>query len=147
MRSISISLVFLSLLFSSASFSATYKWTDEDGNVVYSQHPPKTGTYERMTGLQKSKSSGASDDDKFEKEQAQKKAELEEDLKKQEQQLIIRTEEVEQRNCEQARKNLDVYTRNKRFLGEDGKVFRMDDDERQKKIQEAEDAIKEYCKE
>ena len=145
MRSISISLVLLSFLVSVAVSAATYKWTDENGNVVYSQHPPESGSYDRMTGLKRSKSSSPDELSEAEKEQAKKTAEMQENLKEQEKELLVRTKEVEQRLCEQAKKNHDAYTRNKRFMGKDGKIFRMDDNEREQKIKEAEEAIKEYC--
>ncbi|MGD9386124.1 MAG: DUF4124 domain-containing protein, partial [Thioalkalispiraceae bacterium] len=44
----------LSLLVSTAFVSTTaqaagmYKWTDEQGNVHYSQHPPRDKQYEKM---------------------------------------------------------------------------------------------------
>ena len=145
MRSISIFLVFLSFLVSATVSATTYKWTDENGNVVYSQHPPKSGSYERITGLKKSRSSAPEELSEAEKAQAKKMAETQENLEKAEKELVVRTKEVEQRLCEQAKNNHDAYTRNKRFMGEDGKIFRMDDNEREQKIKEAEEAIKEYC--
>ncbi|MEJ2143047.1 MAG: DUF4124 domain-containing protein [Gammaproteobacteria bacterium] len=55
MRSISIFLVLFSFLASAALQAATYKWTDDKGNVVYSQQPPKSGPYELIKGLKHSR--------------------------------------------------------------------------------------------
>ena len=40
MHYVSVALVATALLASAPSYAEVYKWTDEDGNVVYSQTPP-----------------------------------------------------------------------------------------------------------
>ena len=38
----------IGLLSASPAMGGTYKWVDEDGNVVYSQHPPPEGQFESI---------------------------------------------------------------------------------------------------
>ena len=53
--------------------------------------------------------------------------------------------EIRQKNCEAAKKNLEVYTVYRRIRKEDGSVVRLDDNERQKRIDEAKKQIEEFC--
>ena len=143
MRSISISLVLLSFLVSVAVSAATYKWTDENGNVVYSQTPPGSGQYERIKGLKHSRSSQANEAESKTDTNTSKKVSgnSPEDLARREE----LKEELKKDNCEKAKKNLDVFTVYRRFKNEDGTVTRMDENERQAKIKEAEAQIREFC--
>ncbi len=135
------------LLLAAPLQAITYKWVDENGTVVYSQSRPPAGVpYETIdtgrprppasTPRPKTRSSFL---EQVEKEKAAKKKEG-----------IIQSEmekgaAVRRKNCEAARKNLQTYTAHKRILQKDGSVVRLDDNERQKKIEEAKEAIKEFC--
>lgn len=127
-----------------------YKWYDENGNTVYSQQPPEhTDDYQTIKGLPSSKphpSTKASPSDvgtskkSAKSSSAEKKAppgESEEDNK--------RRAELRAKNCESAKKHLDAYMVYRRFPDKDGNMVVVSPAERQKKIDEAKQAIKEFC--
>lgn len=138
------SLLISSLFTASSTIAATYKWTDEKGNVHYTQHPPADGSYERMkvdksrptygepetppptgqpsTATTKSSSNGAVVKDE-----------------------LAKNAEIRTKNCESAKKNLEILTVYKRYKDKDGNVVRMDDNERAQKIEEAKQNISEFC--
>jgi hypothetical protein len=135
--------LFTGLLICTAATAATYKWVDEKGNVHYSQHPPADTNYERMK-IEKSrpgetpppappasgstnKAGGSSSSSEVVKEE------------------LSKNEEIRAKNCEAAKKNLEIYTVYKRYKDKEGNVVRMDDDERLKKIEESKQHISEFC--
>ena len=144
-RLVTLSLTLLTGFFLSVAVSAaTYKWTDDKGNVHYSQHPPPDASYERIK-VEKSKpgeappatsntpattpatSSGSPGDSKVVQEE------------------LSKNQEIRAKNCEAAKKNLEIYTIYKRYRDKDGNVVRMDDNERMKKIEESKQNIAEFC--
>ena len=139
------SLLLLTGLFLGTSVSAaTYKWVDEKGNVHYSQQPPAGSEYERIK-VDKSRSPyGEPEQEAAPKDTAAKPATspststtIKEELAK--------NKEIREKNCEAAKKNLEIYTVYKRYKDKDGNVVRMDDNERLKKIEESKQNIAEFC--
>jgi hypothetical protein len=128
--------------------AATYKWTDKDGNTVYSQNPPPDGNYERMN-IKTSPSSGT-DSAQGSDEQPSAADSILQDAEDANKQKEIQAEqakaaEIRKKNCEVAKHNLQIYTVYRRIKDDKGNVTRMDDNERMKKIQEAKDQIAEFC--
>lgn len=122
-----------------------YKYTDKDGNTVYSQTPPESGDYQSLSTPQPAPpSSDGSDQGDSAASDIQRGAE---EQAKQEQidKLAAKNAEIRQKNCQAAQKNLQVYQVYRRIKDKDGNVVRLTDEERQQKIKEAEDAIKEFC--
>ena len=139
MRNFSIILVFLSLLVSTSLTAATYKWTDESGNVVYSQQPPKSGPYELIKGLKHSRTSAGESsgtESQSNSEDAQTGGNKE---------LSAEDQKLKKQNCEAAKKNLEVYKVYTRVKGSDGKVTTLSDEERQKRIEEAQNQVNLFC--
>ncbi len=142
-----ISLV-VSLASSMAWAATTYKWLDDNGNVVYSQTPPAEGAYEvihiKQSGTSSSYPSAAespeSSTPKFTSNRNEEEKQNQ-DIQQQE----AKAEEIRKKNCEAARKNLEAYTVFRRFKQPDGSYVRLDDDERLKRQQKAKDDIKEFC--
>ena len=143
-RSLALPLtLFTGLLLCTAATAATYKWVDEKGNVHYSQHPPADTNYERIkveksrpgdTPPQAPASSGSTNtggsstgSSKVVKEE------------------LSKNQEIRAKNCEAAKKNLEIYTVYKRYRDKEGNVVRMDDEERLKKIEESKQHIAEFC--
>ena len=135
--------LFTGLSLCGTATAATYKWVDEKGNVHYSQHPPADTNYERMK-IQKSRpgetpppapatSSGSSKAGGSTSSSSVVKEEL------------SKNEEIRAKNCEAAKKNLEIYTVYKRYRDKEGNVVRMDDEERLKKIEESKQHIAEFC--
>jgi len=135
--------LFTGLLLCSNVSAATYKWVDEKGDVHYSQHPPAGSDYEKIK-VEKSRpgeepppapkstgttspTSGTSSGSKVVQEE------------------LSKNQEIRTKNCEAAKKNLEIYTIYKRYKDKDGNVVRMDDEERLKKIEESKQNIAEFC--
>ncbi|MFV2059275.1 MAG: DUF4124 domain-containing protein [Gammaproteobacteria bacterium] len=140
-------LTLLSFIVSTSTYATLYKSVDADGNVSYSQTPPKSGNYEKIK-VQKFKPVPAAEAAK--KSQAAKEtfekgkqARNEDDLLKIEKD---KNKKIQQENCEIAKKNLRLFTIFKRLKNEKGEYYRVSDTEREQRIKAAEGNIKQYCK-
>ncbi len=137
-----------SLLFSLVTVSAnagTYKWLDDNGNVVYSQQPPEGRPYESVkttkpnsvslqpSPTEKSFISGKQEEDK------------ESELDRKVEQVAAKDQQMRADNCKAAKNNLQTYTVYRRIQNEDGEIIRLDDNERARLIEESKEAIKEFC--
>ena len=124
----------------------SYKWTDEQGNVHYSQHPPRDRESQRLnikvprssTGGQTQApsathnatfgSTGSSSSSGNIAEQESKK-----------------NKELRKQNCEAAKKNLQIYQVSRTIRDPSGKVINLTDSERTAKIEETKKAINNFC--
>lgn len=138
-----------SLLFSLVLISAnaaTYKWLDENGNVVYSQQPPKEGPFETIKTAKPSSSTPPSTPTLPQSLKAKKQVEAaEQQLEGKLQQETANLEKIRAENCKAAKHNLEAYTVTPRIINAQGEFVRLDDNERARLIQEAKDNIKEFC--
>jgi len=138
----------LSLAFSPLTQAASYKWTDAQGNVHYSQRPPQNKSYEKIktpkyrpspstaprpapasTSATASNSGGSDSDsgeDILEKERAN-------------------NIEIRKKNCEQSKHNLNAFSTYRRIKETDGTVRSITDVERAERKRQAEQGIKEFC--
>ena len=125
-----------------------YKWVDDAGEIHYTQVPPPNRDYEVM----KRAAAPADDPDKIRndlKEQVEtmdkQQEEKAEEVKDAEQ--WARIQKQRRKNCEIAKKNLANLHQGgqKAFMTPDGEVVRLTDDERQRRIDEANKQIKENC--
>lgn len=141
--------VFLQLLlvamaagFATSAGAAMYKWTDPQGNVHYTQEPPPEGNAKEMAPPPRVSappaSKGIFSNDADEADET-KSAEGEKPLTPEQQ-------EIYKRNCEAARGNLETYKTARRIQEADGGVVVMDDEIRAKKMQQAEEQIKKFCR-
>jgi hypothetical protein len=141
-------LLTLLLLFLTAAYAETYRWVNEDGVVTYSQTPPPDVKAETVE-IKTTPASSAADSKKQLETLRQKLADSAEDraLKKaqKEEQAGIKAENS--KNCSIARNNLEQLTAlaNRLYKTEDGYV-RLTEEERQKKMQQAREHIKKFCK-
>jgi hypothetical protein len=125
-----------------------YKWTDDQGEVHYTQFPPPGRQTEKLQPPPppaKSPSAGGNDlQQQLEAVEKQNQEQLQgaKDAKQWAQIQKIRRE-----NCETAHKNLVNLQRggNVRYMEPDGKVMHLTEEERQKRIDEANSQIKENC--
>lgn len=139
------------MLLATNADAATYKYQDQEGRTVYAQHPPASGPY-TVIDTPKTNKYGASS--KPATSQPAGKTSLKErvskikEKNKEDQDIAAETaknQKLREDNCKNARKNLEVYQVYRRFKDDKGNVVRMSDAERQKKIDEARDAIKQFC--
>ena len=140
------------LVFATASPAADtqyiYKWTDDQGEVQFTQFPPLGRKAERLRGATPPAQSPESvmndlqkqvdtmDQQNKEKLQATEKAKQQEEIQK-----------LRKSNCETAHKNLANLQRggNVRYMGPNGEAIRLTEEERQKRIDETNVQIKENC--
>jgi Skp family chaperone for outer membrane proteins len=141
-------LLTLLLLLSSAAYAETYRWVNEEGVVTYSQTPPPDIQAETVD-IKTSPTKGAVDSQKKLEELQQKMADSAEDreLKKAQKREQAEIKAENKKNCNAARINLEQLTAlgNRLYKTEDGYV-RLTEETRQKKMQQAREQIKEYCK-
>jgi hypothetical protein len=125
-----------------------YKWIDDTGEIHYTQMPPSNREYEVMNRA----AAPADDPEKIRsdlKEQVEsmdkQQEEKAEEVKDAEQWAKI--QKLRRKNCEIAKKNLANLHQGgqKAFMTPDGEVVRLTDDERQRRIDEANKQIKENC--
>lgn len=109
-----------------------YKWTDENGQVHYSQTKPPAQKADTMK-IKDSKPAQA--------KQTQKK-----DQPEKFQDENNPAEQARKKNCEIAKLNLATYQNSKRVKRPDGTVVELDDNLRQSKIKEAQAMIEQNCK-
>ena len=126
--------------------SVSYKWLDDNGNIVYSQTPPRDRQYETIrtktsAGNSSSRTSSSSstatkalEDSAAARKEKEKEAQKEADIQKK--------RAVE---CENAKKNVETYTIYRRVRKPDGSVVRLDDNERARLLKQAQDDVAEFC--
>ncbi|MDZ7663505.1 DUF4124 domain-containing protein [Thiohalophilus sp.] len=141
-----LGLLLILALASPAALAATYKYQDESGNTVYSQNPPENRDipYEVMGDIP-SRAKPGSDSPPLNNTSSapslQQDEEQSDTIAREQQQA----EQMREENCEAAKKNLEIYTVYRRIRNEEGEVVRIDDEERQQKIDEAKQAIRDFC--
>jgi hypothetical protein len=151
MMRLSPKLIALVLLFVSTSALSIklYKWEDASGNVYYGQTVPK-GVHAEIVGEPPPPPSFAPDANKpfvDEIEQSLKKDKI-----KQRQQEEAKQQAMQKKSdkaaCEEARDNLGkMYTwRRAQSVGPDGQLTIMSEEEKQARIDEAQELVDEYCK-
>lgn len=133
-----------------SAHATTYKYRDADGRTVYSQYPPASGPYQVIDTPRSNQYGSGSKPaaTSSSKPSLQERAHQNDAKEKADKDLASETEKnmkLREKNCETARKNLQVYQVYRRFKDDKGNVVRMSDTERQKKIDEARDAIKQFC--
>jgi len=139
----------LSLFMSGSAYAGSmYKWVNESGNVVYSQHPPAEGIkYERIKTINPSRSSpkatapasSLSAKESILKDQA---AREERDLLKKE---MDKNAAERAKNCKLARDRLRFFQVQRRWKDKDGNIVSMEDDERLQKLDEAKQQVTDFC--
>lgn len=142
----------LILLFSVTANAQVYKWLDENGKTQYTDRPPppetsRAGqrlnikpTVSANTHNETDKSKNVVDERvEFDKRQKQRK---EDETKQQEK------AEEDKKKCIDAQTRLRMYTDSPRMTVPDGSggITYVDDDTRQQRINEANKAVKAFCK-
>lgn len=138
-----LGLLLMLAMASAPALAATYKYQDETGNTVYSQNPPEnTDTpYEVLGDIPSHAQPGRTPPAETRAPATQPDEEPNEAINQQLQQA----EKTRKENCDAAKKNLEIYTVYRRIRNEDGEVVRIDDNERQQRVDEAKQAIQDFC--
>jgi hypothetical protein len=140
------------LVFATASPAADtqeiYKWTDDQGEVHYTQSPPPGHKAEILHGAPPPAQSPEILHNNLQKQvdttEQQNKEQLQgaKDAKQ-----WVEIQKIRRSNCETAHKNLTNLNRGGkvRYVGANGEVMHMSEEERQKRIDETNKQIKENC--
>ena len=126
-----------------AASAQIYKWTDANGQVHFSQNPPKVGEYQDVTP--QLPVSGASTDGTPAKHSAAASVSGGDAARQQTLQAKADNEE----RCAKARERISFLqekTAHRLFVtGDDGQPARMTDDQFGQQLQDAQDAAAKYC--
>lgn len=126
--------------FAASATAAMYKWTDKQGNTHYTETPPPEGNTTEIAPPPRvappAANKGNGKDTSGEVENG----------KTAEAPLTPEQQEIYSRNCEAARGNMETYKTARRVQQSDGEIVVMDDEIRAKKLQQAEEQIKKFCK-
>lgn len=143
------------MAFSFAGHAGTvYKWTDSRGEIHYTQKPPKSGPYQTINQGGSTTSSTSPYGIRVEKETSKTDTNTNQsgssntgsaDSSDTVKDTLAEGQEMRISNCNNAKKNLQIYTTHKRFKDKDGNVYRMDDDKRMGLIEESKQQISEFC--
>ena len=135
-----IVLLTIMMMLASMASAGLYKWVDDDGNVHYSQKPPRDKQFKRL------KPPAPAPEDAKPLYQSQKADPKKQAADNEVTKVKAEIEKVRARNCEAAKQNLKNYTVYKRFLNKKtGELTRIDDKERERQIKKAQEGIREFC--
>lgn len=144
--------IWILIVFAASSAAADsqnmYKWTDDQGEVHYSQFPPPGRKAEKMQTPPPPAQSAESVDTDLQKRIEAMDKEKEKQLQEtKDADQRAETQKIRKKNCETAHKNLANLQRggNVRFMGPNGEAIRFTEEERQKRINETSQQIKENC--
>jgi uncharacterized protein DUF4124 len=130
------------------SYADVYKWVDKDGQIHYSQQLPHGQQAELIKAPPPPAIDPAKAQNKIDALVEQQKADEQasEDKTIQSEKEQERAKQIEA-NCNAAKQNLKAYQDNpgRRKMDGQGNVTRPTEEERQQKIKESEQKVKEFC--
>lgn len=142
-------LTFFILITPALCLAAMYKYKDESGNWVYSQHPPASGEYEALKAKKEPRSSRLNKEERVEKVNKARDSVTGKPADKAEKDSVAKetakNKDKRADACEKSKKGLESLQIYRRFKDKDGNVTTMDDKERQKRISNAKENIKQFC--
>ena len=145
-------LLLATLLLQSPVFGGIYKWTDASGEIHYTQTPPPDGiATQKIEGALPPAESQQTLHEEQRKLQEQLKAFDERRAEQKEAETIRKLEkedrEINEKNCITAKNNLGKLQQGgiKRYLTPEGDVIRLTEEDRQRRITEANKQVAQYC--
>ena len=145
-------LLIATLLLQSPVFGDIYKWTDKTGEVHYTQTPPPDGiAAQKIQGAPPPAESQQTIHEEQQRLQERLDAFDERRAEQQEEETIRKLEkedrEINEKNCITAKNNLAKLHQGgiKRYLTPEGEVIRLTEEDRQRRITEANKQIEQYC--
>ena len=124
------------MAFASTAYAGLYKWVDDEGNVHYSQKPPRERQYKRLKAP-----ATAQEGSKPLYQKNNKKSKSSDVVATQ----TAKNEKIREKKCKYAKENLETYTVYRRLRDKDGNVRTVDDNERAKQIKDSKQAINDFC--
>jgi len=145
-------LIIAALLLQAPVFAEIYKWTDTSGEVHYTQTPPPSGVASQIIqGAPPPAEPEATIRQEQQKLQEQLDAMEERRAKREEEEAIEKQRQelskINEKNCITAKNNLAKLQQGgiKRYLTPEGEVIRLTDEDRQRRITEAQKQVAQYC--
>ncbi len=125
-----------------ANAATIYKWTDSQGRIHFGSQPPVGYSAETITTKNIQLPAATRDSSETAATEAKTQKEIDRQVQRQ-----IATEEAELRQfCARTRTTLAQLNNNPRLLAEvDGKTVRLSEEERQRRINEAREQIRQNC--
>jgi hypothetical protein len=130
-------------------FADTYRWTDDNGQVIYSQIPPNDGRPFTRIGAPPPPADAEGSKARLDAlRQSQADSREDRELAEEEQQKTAQQQAQIEENCATARRNLQSLQLGGRQLTRmpDGSVKRLEPAEREAKLQEARQYIEKHCR-
>ncbi|SCZ62920.1 DUF4124 domain-containing protein [Thiohalomonas denitrificans] len=130
------------LVLAAPAVAKMYKWTDNEGNIHYSQIPPEGREAREIAAPPKVRPQQAEEpaQDKTaqpEGEESAKEPELTPEQQAEREQLY-------RRNCDAAQKNLKLF-QNARRIMENGELVIITEEDRAKRLESTREQIEKYC--
>lgn len=130
------------------ALAGSYKWTDENGKVHYTQTPPPAGSYQDVTSAPATPQAKAPSSYQRALEAHQRLEQREqaaqEQLQADKQQAKIAAARAQ--NCQTAQREVKSLTTYRQILIEkNGEMVRMTEPERQQQLEAARAKVAEYC--
>lgn len=126
--------------FATGASAAMYKWKDKAGNIHYTQEPPPEGDAAEIAPPPRVSAPPVANEATA-AEAGDKKGEQAKNVEP----PNPEKQAVYMRNCEAAKKNLEIAKTSERIKQANGEIIVMDPEKRQTKINQAEEQIKKYC--
>lgn len=136
----------LALFLSSAiNAAAIYKWVDSNGTVHFGSEPPANTAVE-IISTKVAKPQPLPEASASQKSNAKSETPSQEEIDKQVRKQVAQEQEQLTKQCTEMRIRLSQLKNNPRLLTEiDGETIRLSEDQRQERIKETEQKIKEFC--
>lgn len=136
----------LALFLSSAvNAAAIYKWVDSNGTVHFGSEPPANTAVEKIS-TKVAKPQPLPEASASQKINAKSEAPSQEEIDKQVRKQVALEQEELKKQCTLLRTRLSQLKNNPRLLTEiDGETVRLSEEQRQERITETEEKIKEFC--
>ncbi len=127
------------LILAAPAGAGMYKWTDNEGNTHYSQLPPEGRQTQEIAPPPQVKPQPRNEEAQAEpaEEESTKEPELTPEQKAERDQLY-------RRNCEAAKKNLDLFQTARRVM-EDGELVIITEEDRAKRLEKTREQVEKYC--
>jgi hypothetical protein len=145
-------LLIATLLLQAPVFAQIYKWTDDSGEVHYTQTPPPGGVAtQKIEGAPPPAESPETIRQEQQKLQQQLEAMEERNVARENQEALEKQrkklDDINEKNCITARNNLGKLQQGgiKRYLTPEGEVIRLTVEDRQRRSTEAQAQVEKYC--
>ena len=125
------------MILASTASAGLYKWVDNEGNVHYSQKPPKNTSYKTIKAPPPAPVSKQQPYSLEEKRGSNAEKTIKSETEK--------NKKLREKNCEVGKANLTSYQTYRRVRDKDGNVTVVNENERARQIETAKQLIRDFC--